>query len=201
MVKDSIDDGVGAYSKEKDLMEKFREKLAASLDALAGSSNSSQVVIFVDDLDRCRPTYAIDLLERIKHLFNVKNAVFVLSLDKQQLGVSLEAVYGQGINSNEYLRRFIDLEYMLPKTNSEKFTLNLFQRFGFDEFFKTRKHGDTVYDKGNVTNTFNFLCDIFDLNLRAREQCLTQLRIVLMTTPEDRSGPLKLDSTLDIISD
>ncbi len=185
LVVDSINDVVGAYGKEKDLMEKFRCKLATSLDALTGNSDSSQVIIFVDDLDRCRPTYAVELLERIKHLFNVENAIFVLSLDKQQLGVNLEAVYGQGINSNEYLRRFIDLEYILPKTNSEKFTLNLFQRFGFEEFFNKRKHEKTVYDKSNVIDTFNFLCDIFDLNLRAREQCLTQLRIVMMTTPED----------------
>ncbi|MCH7939053.1 MAG: NTPase, partial [Candidatus Marinimicrobia bacterium] len=130
LVEESINDVVSAYGKEKDLMEKFREKLAASLDALTGNGNSSPVIIFVDDLDRCRPTYAIELLERIKHLFDVENAIFVLSLDKQQLGVNLMAVYGQGINSNEYLRRFIDLEYLLPKTDSEKFTLNLFQRFG-----------------------------------------------------------------------
>ncbi len=199
LVKDSINDVVGAYGKEKDLMEKFREKLAASLDALTGNGNSSPVIIFVDDLDRCRPTYAIDLLERIKHLFNVENAIFILSLDKQQLGVNLESVYGQGINSNEYLRRFIDLEYLLPKTNSEKFTLNLFQRFGFEEFFNTRKRSETMYDESNVTDTFNFLCDIFDLNLRAREQCLTQLRIVMMTTPEDNLLYPYITTTLAIL--
>ena len=68
-------------------------------------------------------------------MFNVENVTFVLALDKSQLSVSLRAIYGDGLNTGEYLRRFLDLEYQLPKVNDEVFTANLFDRFGFEEFF------------------------------------------------------------------
>lgn len=67
-------------------------------------------MFFIDELDRCRPTFAIELLERIKHLFDIQNIVFVLSIDKEQLEASTAAAYGSAINAPEYLRRFIDLE-------------------------------------------------------------------------------------------
>jgi len=76
---------VDAFKKEKEALDKFRcevEKAAAQLK-VAGRKDT--LVFFVDELDRCRPTFAIEMLERIKHLFDVPNIVFVLSIDKSQL--------------------------------------------------------------------------------------------------------------------
>ena len=94
------------------------------------STSSKKVIIFIDELDRCRPTYAIELLETIKHFFNIENYIFVISLDKIQLSHSIKTVYGQDMDSEGYLRRFFDLEYPLHsnKTNiyiENKLTSNL----------------------------------------------------------------------------
>jgi hypothetical protein len=110
--------------------------------------------------------------------------MFVISLDKQQLAVSLSAVYGAGINSEEYLRRFIDLEYVLPKASAEAFTQHLFRRFGFEEFFSKRTHSAFQYEREHLEKTFSSLSDLFGLNLRAREQCFTMIRVAMMTTSE-----------------
>jgi predicted KAP-like P-loop ATPase len=110
-VSSSISDAVDAYAAERSLIDEFHTSLSQAIAKLNEEGKKPQVIIFVDELDRCRPTYAVDLLERIKHLFNINNVIFVISLDKQQLHVSLGAVYGRDINSEEYLRRFIDLEY------------------------------------------------------------------------------------------
>lgn len=184
LASDSVADAVDAYSAKKSLIEKFHKSLSESIKKLQADNKKPELIIFVDELDRCRPTFAVQLLERVKHLFNVSNVMFVISLDKQQLAVSLSAVYGAGINSEEYLRRFIDLEYTLPKASAEAFTKHLFRRFGFEEFFSKRTNNAFHYEREHLERTFSSLSDLFGLNLRAREQCFTMIRIAMMTTPE-----------------
>ena len=85
---DATGDLVEAFQKEKDLLKKFREELDAAVKQLPIAGKRPTLVFFIDELDRCRPTFAIELLERVKHLFGVSNILFVLSTDKQQLEAS-----------------------------------------------------------------------------------------------------------------
>ncbi len=73
------------------------------------------VVIFIDELDRCRPSFAVQLLERIKHLFDVPNLIFVLLMNKNQLEKAIEGVYGSGTDAKGYLSKFINLFLHLPE--------------------------------------------------------------------------------------
>jgi hypothetical protein len=184
-VESSIADAVDAYATERTHIEKFRTSLGDAIKKLNKDGKKSKIIIFVDELDRCRPTYAVDLLERIKHLFNVEDVIFVLSLDKQQLHTSLGAVYGKDIHADEYLRRFIDLEYLLPRPDAEAFTKSLFSRFEFNKFFEKRTHSELSNEKESLIKAFVALSDIFNLSLRAREQCFTRIRVAMMTTPEN----------------
>jgi hypothetical protein len=181
-VSETVSDAVDEYIKEKELIKEFHKTLGKVIEQLNEEGKPSQIIIFVDEIDRCRPTYAVELLERIKHLFNIENVIFVVSLDKQQLRTSLGAVYGQGIDADEYLRRFIDLEFLLPKPDAEAFTKNLFDRFGFEAFFAERIGDFFLYEKDDLVGTFNTLSDIFDLSLRAREQCFSRIRVAMMIT-------------------
>uniref|UniRef100_UPI004057B165 KAP family P-loop NTPase fold protein n=1 Tax=Candidatus Electronema sp. TaxID=2698783 RepID=UPI004057B165 len=185
-IADSLSDAVDDYLKQSNLIEEFRSSLGKAIVKLNEDGKKAQIIIFVDEIDRCRPVYAVELLERIKHLFNIENVIFVISLDKQQLHNSLGAVYGQGINSDEYLRRFIDLEYMLPKPDARAFTNNLFNRFEFDKFFMKRRHGEFGYEQQNLIETFADLSDAFALSLRAREQCFTMIRVAMLATQGKR---------------
>lgn len=185
LASDSAKDAVETYLAEKNLVIKFREALAKSVAALKQEGKKDNLVIFVDELDRCRPTFALELLERMKHLFNVENVIFVLAIDKSQLSVSLQALYGSGLNTEEYLRRFLDLEFTLPPPATASFTDSLFARFGFAEFFKARTHPELRSDQSNLIDTFNSLSDIFRLSLRTREQCFTRLRVAMLSTPEN----------------
>jgi hypothetical protein len=185
LVSDSVHDAVDVYLTEKKLIEVFHKSLSETIEKLKTGEEKANLVVFVDEVDRCRPTFAVELLERIKHLFNIPNIIFIVSLDKVQLAVSLAAVYGVGINSNEYLRRFIDIEYMLPKANHKAFTNHLFNRFGFKEYFAERTDTEFRNDRDHLEQTFSSLSDLFDLSLRAREQCFTMLRVAILTTPKD----------------
>jgi KAP family P-loop domain len=174
---------VDVFQKEKQALEKFRVEVEKAIKQLKAVGKKETLVFFIDELDRCRPTFAIEMLERIKHLFDVPNIVFVLSVDKSQLEASTAAVYGEKINAPEYLRRFIDLEYGIPMLQSKRFTKTLLTRFELDAEFTKRNGQQTRHDKDNFVDTFTELADVHDLSLRARERCIARLCVVMEQTP------------------
>ena len=181
-----LTDAVDLYSAEKELEELFRELLSSAIGSLSEGEGGQKVFLFVDELDRCRPTYAISLLERIKHLFNVENVIFVLSLDKKQLHTSLGAIYGRDLDSSEYLRRFIDLEFLLPPPDADAFAKQLVKRFEFDRFFSERTHPDLSHEEDSFNQSLVAMTSLLELNLRAREQCFTRIRVAMQTTANDQ---------------
>lgn len=185
LASDTVGNIVDAFNQESELLEKFRAELEAAVAQLPAAGKEPNLVFFIDELDRCRPTFAIELLERIKHLFDIPNIVFVLSIDKQQLEASTAAVYGSAINAPEYLRRFIDLEYGIPAAQSKRFTETLIKRFGLDQIFAQRTGSTTAYDRSNFIDFFTLLANAVGLSLRARERCITRLRVVMDQTPSN----------------
>lgn len=183
---DMADDVIESFKQEKASLERFREALESAVKSVQAEGSSKSLVFFIDELDRCRPTFAIELLERVKHLFDVKNIVFVLSIDKKQLEAITAAVYGERIDAPEYLRRFIDLEYTLPAVHTKVYTRVLIERHGFASFFDARKrYSELAYDHDNFVESFAQLSGVFNMSLRARERCLTRLAVVLTQTPEN----------------
>ena len=183
---ESAIDMVAAFQQEGMLLETFRAELEQAIEQLPALGKKSTLIVFVDEIERCRPTFAIELLERIKHLFDVPNLLFVLSLDNKQLEASVAAVYGQGVNAAEFLRPFIDLEYAIPVIQSKQFVESLFSRFQLDEIFAQRKHAELGYDRADFIDFFASLADAVPLSLRAQERCMTRMRVVLDQTPANQ---------------
>ncbi len=171
-------------TKEGECLAKFREELEAVVNDLRKVDQSENLVFFIDELDRCRPNFAIELLERIKHLFDVPNIIFVLSIDKSQLEVSTSAIYGAGINAREYLRRFIDLEFQMPQISGKSFVNHLLRRFGLDKVFSKRE-GESRSDMSTFIDVFCFLAKTTGMSLRTQEQCISRLMLVLDQTPSN----------------
>ena len=73
----------------------------------------------IDELDRCRPPYAVELLEVAKHLFSVDYIVFVLAVNRPELAHSIRDLYGSGFDAAGYLRRFFDIDFRLPDPERE----------------------------------------------------------------------------------
>ena len=175
-----FEDDVKEYAKKKENIADFR----ASLEKFIAKSIVKKPLIFiVDELDRCRPNYAVSILEQIKHLFSIPNIVFVLSIDKEQLGNAVRGVYGSDkIDADEYLRRFIDLEYSLPIPSEGVFYKYLYDYFKFDEFFESsaRNRRKSHYE---IKSQFLKYCDIIFLNnnisLRVQEKIFGLIRTSL----------------------
>src|SRR6202040_617942 len=73
----------------------------------------ASLVFVIDELDRCRPPYALSLLEKIKHFFSVDNVIFLLPTNLQQLETSVKAEYG-AIDAHTYLEKFYHLRIAFP---------------------------------------------------------------------------------------
>ena len=81
----------------------------------------NRLVIFIDELDRCKPDFAVKLLERIKHYFVNPDITFVFSINSMELQHTIKQYYGSEFDACKYLDRFFDLRIVLPDISTEKF--------------------------------------------------------------------------------
>ena len=106
----------------KAAIKNFKENLKILTDHLDTIPEVNlPILIFVDELDRCRPDYAIQLLEGIKHLFRVRGVSFIIATNIAQLSESIRAIYGANFDGGRYLQRFFDLQYTLPRPDNLSF--------------------------------------------------------------------------------
>lgn len=99
----------------KEAVDYFRSLLSDLTQETA-----APIVIVVDELDRCRPDYALTVLEVIKHFFSVPKVHFILGINGIALENSVKARYGAEIDAERYLRKFINVSFSLPRTLGER---------------------------------------------------------------------------------
>jgi hypothetical protein len=93
---------------------KASESLKALQEALEEIAQDKPIILFIDELDRCRPDFAVNMLEIIKHTFNVQNVQFVLITNTQQLRSSINHCYGESVDAQRYLDKFLKYSFSLP---------------------------------------------------------------------------------------
>lgn len=173
----------------KETIKLFKDKLRRLIETLQKEANIQlPLFIFIDELDRCRPTYAIELLEAVKHLLGVPGVYFVVATNLEQLGHSIRAVYGEQFDSERYLKRFFDQEYLLPSPDSARFTEFLFSQYSLSDLGKLYSViEDKIYKEPTEQVLFTILCDSFKLGLRDREQVAGALQAVLLNWPKNEN--------------
>lgn len=108
---------ISASRNLHELIEDFFESLFAE--------KGDRLLIFIDELDRCKPTYAVKLLERIKHYFTNDRITFVFSINADELQHTIKQCYGNDFNSYKYLDRFFDLRVSIPPVNMQKYLTSI----------------------------------------------------------------------------
>lgn len=111
-------DFLARYKEEKTLRGKIDELIKTNLPEVA-----NRAIIFIDELDRCRPEFAIKVLEQTKTLFQQDNIVVVYSTDITQLAHSLQGVYGPKFEGRKYLERFYDKRLELDSIKPSEYLL------------------------------------------------------------------------------
>ena len=178
---DIFESEIKSYASKKAGLKEFRSDLTKFIQK---SSNGKPIIFIVDELDRCRPNYSVEVLEHIKHIFLVPGIVFVLSIDKTQLGHAVRGVYGSELmDANEYLRRFIDVEYTLPQPDAKVFCKYLFRYFEFQQFFysdKRKQFSEFQSDSEDLNAITTNLFDKASITLRQQEKIFAHTRIAIL---------------------
>jgi len=175
-----LDEYVTASEKLEDLKKRLSE-LAQKVN-----QEGKPLIIVIDELDRCRPTFAIELLEKIKHLFDTPGLLFVLGIDREQLSHSIKSVYGQEMDVDGYLRRFINIEFILPEAKPGVFASHMFSQLGIHENFEKRKQATKgqINDEADFDTVFPDFCACFQLSLRDIEHCCRLFALAYMNTED-----------------
>lgn len=135
------EDPLETFRNEKDLQEQIREFFSEIL-----VERGNRMIVFVDELDRCNPSFAVRLLEKVKHYMVDERVTFVFSVNTAELQHTIKHYYGDGFDSCRYLDRFFDLQIELPLGDYSKF----YNRIGLDDYYTVEKTCRRVIDVYNM---------------------------------------------------
>ncbi len=177
-INENVTNGIEEKTKElitshKDYIKNINDFKKLIEDSI--KNDEKPLVVFIDELDRCRPDFSVKTLERIKHLFDIDGLVFVLLINKDQLSESVKGLYGSGIKADVYLRKFIQFSLMLPKsTGSSRFPLGDNEKFC--TYLIEQKYAIHFDDQVNAfKRLFVIFCNYFGLSLRDIENGIALL--------------------------
>lgn len=109
-----IEQRLSRSQEEQQTFVKFRQALSEIAEQKTDGEKIRPVIFMVDELDRCRPDYALSIIETAKHLFSVPNVHFLLLCQMEQLAASIRKRYGNDIDAITYLEKFIHARVSFP---------------------------------------------------------------------------------------
>ena len=182
------DKAISAISQkfaEYQISESELNEFRSLLGELSTSIDSElPLVIILDELDRCRPTFALSLLEKVKHFFSVPGIVFVFVMNSEQICACIEHVYGSSIDARQYLHKFFDVECTLPTKRGTQRHPSL-----YNVYTKHLIDGYALNDHDDCEDFLVGLAETFDLSLRDMEK-VGRAVLVSYTALGDRNNPV-----------
>lgn len=164
------------YKAQLSAIENTKKVLEEYLDCFSGDKSKRKVYVLVDELDRCRPTYAIEMLETIKHFFSLDNYIFVVATDTNQLSHSIKAVYGSEFDGTEYLSRFFNRSAALPEPDKGLFAKLLVKGSPLTEDdIEVRIVNHCGYSDDFLVSLLHEVSVMYNLSLRRMEQVFRKL--------------------------
>ncbi|MXY21420.1 MAG: hypothetical protein F4Y49_08805 [Dehalococcoidia bacterium] len=192
--KEEVTDFLAEYLKSRETRDQLKQRLG-ELSEVVLEDTSRPLVFIIDELDRCRPTFAIELLERVKHIFDIPNLVFVFGINRDELSSSLRSVYGD-IDADVYLRRFFDMEFVLPVAPVASFCRYLMDQFGLREHFYQLPNVRGVSYASEIDEFYDrvpVLWSRLHLSLRDINYCVRSIALLSRNLePRDHMFPLLL---------
>ena len=176
------EDRLSRHSEARTSVKQFRKVLQDMAAALWEATGSRPLMVMIDELDRCRPSYAVELLEVAKHLFSADRIVFVLAVNCDQLAHSVKALYGNDFDAEGYLRRFFDVDFKLPEPDRQAFIHAQLQVTGiYDNFAGAMRKptGDTIRE------LLSLFFGASDLSLRTIGQAIHRLGLLYGSLPRN----------------
>jgi hypothetical protein len=175
---DLLDDVIDSFTEQKATIKLLKSELTAIVKSYSSERN---VVIFIDELDRCRPDYAVLLLERLKHLFGIEGLVFVVSTSTSDLANAVRGVYGSSYDGERYLKRFFDVQYQINSLPMSEYIVNGCKELNI---YSKISCGDSVTENNlsqNTADILSLLAQRHSVTFRDLNQLLAKLAICIST--------------------
>ncbi|WLD18645.1 KAP family P-loop NTPase fold protein [Aeromonas veronii] len=168
--------------KKTEAVQLLKHEIKQWVEAIIGKKKKqAPAFILIDELDRCRPSYAVEMLETIKHIFDIPGVVFVLATDTEQLQHAIKVIYGEGFDAQTYLGRFFKRRFYLNKCPSHF----LIEKFVADRFeLLCSKTFHCFSDANNFSKTLAKIVDAYHLTARETESFLDTLFAILHSVSE-----------------
>ena len=174
------------YGKGKETVLEFKQTLTETAKGVSESHGDRPLIVLIDELDRCRPSYAVELLEISKHLFTVDHIVFVLAINRSELSHSIRALYGSSFDAVGYLRRFFDVNFRLPEPDRQRYVSSLLNRIGIEKYFQRTQDPKASEDIVIVRDLLQCFFSTPDLDFRSIAQAIHHLGLVFGSLRDDR---------------
>ena len=182
----AIEELLGKQAQAQSTLAAMKKALEAACTEMlkkykdeADQNPQQRIFVLVDELDRCRPSFALDVIECIKHFFDSDQVIFILSADTSQLMNSIRHVYGADIDARTYFEKFHDVRIVLPSRLARGTTLSVYA-----EYIKRSLPDDDEGSQytGALLSTLVNLGNEFNLSLRTFEKIVQRFIIVLAQT-------------------
>jgi hypothetical protein len=175
------------YEARQQSTAAFRENLEQTIQTLVDEKIVlAPLVVLIDELDRCRPDFAIRLIETVKHLFDVPGVTFVLATNTRQLSESVRAVYGNGFDAIHYLQHFFEMVYRLPAPNHFQFAKVLLD--AWPDSLRTLSRHEFIYADNRrddvLAHLFSLVSQEMGLDLRAQKRAFEVSLAAAAAIPE-----------------
>lgn len=158
--KDVYNSIVKPWLDQKDEIQQFKLHLANFIKNFDGE----KLVLIIDELDRCRPDFAVKTLEILKHFFDIEGLYVILMINRNRLEKHINAFYNiqdSGEEKESYLIKFINRYENIPNLNYEVIV---------DDFLKVERLKEAI-DKGNITEDETKFNSFTELKISTIEAC------------------------------
>ncbi|WP_313683898.1 P-loop NTPase fold protein [Pantoea sp.] len=190
-IKGTVEEPIEKIIEEK-LKNAEQEQITIQYfkETITNSANNKKIIFIIDELDRARPDFSLDLLEKIKHVFNTKKLFFVLAMNKEQFKNTIQKRYGN-IDAETYLSKFIHFWFSLPHPRDTKGEVTTIENFL--SHINQKMKINPSYDTSLVTLT-NIL-RATNASLRDCERCYSLMMLIVASKPR-MEKPFQLASAM-----
>jgi len=165
-----------SYEENTQNVRNFKENLHEVVQLLS-EINRKPIVVIIDELDRCKPSYSIQVLEIVKHFFDIEGITFILSADYTQLKASINHCYGVNFDADTYTHKFFDFYFTLDIKNSQEALIN----YIFEQHWSRHMKAGIVSQSTSVVLDY---CEKNQLSIRDIQQIANMCKLIYISCGE-----------------
>lgn len=171
-------DSAPRYSRITELKQELESCVAETLKAARPNEERAKLIVFIDDLDRCSPERALELLDHCRIHFEVKNVVFVYGMNPNAIQHAVQQKYGESLSGAAYLQKIVNIDFELMHTDRPSKMLEEFAK-------KILPEGTEVPSSfiEHVINAFTQLGKVF--NPRIAKRVLARFAVSALNGPSE----------------